>query len=99
MLRRGRLLGGHRHGAADGDGLMARAAYVYHDGYDLQFGDHVFPTMKYKLIYQRMIAEGLASEGDFHRPEEASDDDLELVHTSDWVRKLKTGTLTYAEIL
>lgn len=78
---------------------MPRAAYVYHEGYDLQFGDHVFPSMKYKLIRQRMIAEGLAAEDDFHRPEEASDDDLELVHTPDWVHKLNTGTLTYAEIL
>ena len=36
---------------------------------------------------------------DFLRPEPASDEDILRVHTADWVRKLKTGTLTAGEVM
>jgi len=72
---------------------------VYHDSYDLHFGDHVFPSVKFKMIRQKMLDEGFAVPEDFHSPEPASDEQLQLVHTEDWVRKLKTGTLSYSEIL
>ncbi len=78
---------------------MPQVALVYHEGYDLNFGDHVFPSVKYRLIRERLISEGLASEQSFHRPEPARDEDLQLVHTEEWIRKLKQGTLSYAEIL
>ena len=72
---------------------------IYHDGYDLHFGDHVFPSIKYKLIRQRMLNEGFATEADFLQPEPASDEDLQLVHDRGWVSRLKHGTLSYHEIL
>jgi acetoin utilization deacetylase AcuC-like enzyme len=78
---------------------MPRTAFVYHDNYDLQFGDHVFPSVKYKMLRDRLISEGFLAAADFHQPEPATDEDLELVHTPDWVRKLKTGTLSYGEIM
>jgi acetoin utilization deacetylase AcuC-like enzyme len=78
---------------------MPRTAFVYHDGYDLQFGDHVFPSVKYKMLRDRLVAEGFLDVADFYQPESATDEDLELVHTADWVRKLKTGTLSYGEIM
>jgi acetoin utilization deacetylase AcuC-like enzyme len=78
---------------------MPQPALVYHEGYDLNFGDHVFPSVKYRLIREQLITEGLATEESFHRPEPARHEDLCLVHTEEWIRKLKHGTLSYAEIL
>jgi len=72
---------------------------VYHEGYDLHLGDHVFPSQKFRLIRERLLAEKFAAPEDFIAPEPASDEDLLLVHESGWVQRLKTGTLTYEEIL
>jgi len=72
---------------------------IYHEGYDLHFGDHVFPSIKYKLIRERMLAEGFAAETDFIAPSPADDEDLLLVHDRSWVTRLKHGTLSYHEIL
>lgn len=72
---------------------------VYHDGYDLNLGAHVFPSQKFRLISEKLRADGIASPDDFLRPEAAADADILRVHTPDWVGKLKTGTLTYSEIM
>jgi acetoin utilization deacetylase AcuC-like enzyme len=70
---------------------------VYHDGYDLNLGSHVFPSKKYRLIKERLLAEEFAEESDFVAPEPASDADLTLVHDRGWVTRLKTGTLNPVE--
>lgn len=72
---------------------------VYHDRYDLNLGPHVFPSQKFRLIYEMLLREGLAGEEDFLRPDPASDEDILRVHTADWVRKLKIGTLTASEVM
>jgi acetoin utilization deacetylase AcuC-like enzyme len=70
---------------------------VYHHKYDLNLGEHVFPSQKYRLIYEKLLADGIASPEDFVRPNLASDDDILRVHTADWVAKLKTGKLSLSE--
>lgn len=70
---------------------------VYHEGYDLHLGAHVFPSQKYRLIAEKLLADRIASKEDLVRPERASDVDILRVHTPDWVEKLKTGTLTRSE--
>jgi acetoin utilization deacetylase AcuC-like enzyme len=72
---------------------------VYHERYFLHLGEHVFPAMKYRYLRDRMLRTKFAEETDFVEPEPASDDDVRLVHDADWVEKLRTGTLSYAEIL
>jgi len=72
---------------------------VYHERYDLNLGPHVFPSRKFRLIYEMLLREGIASEQDFVRPDQASDEDILRVHTPDWVHKLKTGTLTPSELM
>src|SRR5213082_3630110 len=72
---------------------------VYHDRYDLNLGPHVFPSQKFRLIYKALMHEGLARQEDFLRPNPASDEDVLRVHTPDWVRKLKTGTLTASDVM
>jgi acetoin utilization deacetylase AcuC-like enzyme len=72
---------------------------VYHERYDLNLGTHVFPSQKFRLIYEMLLREGLATEEDFLRPNLASDEDILRVHTHDWVQKLKTGTLTASDVM
>jgi acetoin utilization deacetylase AcuC-like enzyme len=72
---------------------------VYHERYDLNLGLHVFPSQKFRLIHEMLLREGIATPQDFLRPDPASDEDILRVHTSDWVHKLKTATLTASELM
>ena len=70
---------------------------VYHPGYNLDLGTHVFPARKYRLIRDGLVAKGIADPADILTPEPASDEDVLRVHTAEYVHKLKTGTLTASE--
>ncbi len=70
---------------------------VYSDDYFLPIGAHVFPAEKYKRIHDRLLASGTAEPSDFVVPHPATDQDVLLVHTPEYVHKLKTGTLTARE--
>ena len=70
---------------------------VYSDSYYLPIGGHVFPAQKYRLIRDRLVATGVADANDFLEPKPATDQDILLVHTPDYVHKLKTGTLSPQE--
>ena len=72
---------------------------VYHEGYDLNLGAHVFPSQKYRLVFEKLIADGIASKEDFLRPEPAGDANILRVHTAEWVKKLKTATLSLSDIM
>lgn len=72
---------------------------VYHDRYDLNLGAHVFPSQKFRLIADAVRHEGIATQEDFLQPSAATDEDILRVHTADWVRKLKTGTLTASDVM
>lgn len=72
---------------------------VYHPAYDLNLGEHVFPSQKYRLIHDRLLAELFAAPGDFAEPEPASDEDILRVHDPGWVERLKSGTLSTLEIM
>jgi acetoin utilization deacetylase AcuC-like enzyme len=72
---------------------------IYHEGYDLNLGSHVFPSQKYRLVRERLLAEGIATADDFLLPAPAADEDVLRVHTKEYVHKLQTGSLTHAEIL
>jgi len=79
--------------------VMLPFKLVYNERYDLNLGPHVFPSHKFRLIYEMLLREGIAAEQDFLRPDPASDEDILRVHTPDWVRKLKTGTLTASDVM
>ena len=72
---------------------------VYHPGYDLNLGDHVFPARKYRLIRERLLEERFAEPADFVEPEAVSDDAVLRVHEPGWVHRLRTGTLSEAEVI
>ncbi len=70
---------------------------IYSDDYFLPIGAHVFPAEKYRRVHDRLIATQLAETADFVTPQPASDQDVLLVHKPEYVRKLKTGTLSPSE--
>jgi acetoin utilization deacetylase AcuC-like enzyme len=72
---------------------------VYSDDYYLPIGSHVFPAEKYKCIRERLLSLGIAEPSDFVAPRLANDEDVLLVHTPQYVQKLKTGTLSAREEL
>jgi acetoin utilization deacetylase AcuC-like enzyme len=72
---------------------------IYSDAYYLPIGEHVFPAEKYRRIRERLLANGVAADDDFLEPQLASDEDILLVHTPEYVDKLQTGTLSSREEL
>jgi len=72
---------------------------VYSDDYFLPIGSHVFPGEKYKRIHDQLIESHVAEPADFFSPRPATDQDVLLVHTPQYVHKLKTGTLSAREEL
>ena len=53
---------------------------------------------KYRLLRERLLADGVLSAEDLEVPEPATDEDLERVHTRDYVRRVSTGQLTRQEV-
>jgi acetoin utilization deacetylase AcuC-like enzyme len=72
---------------------------IYSEGYYLPIGQHVFPAEKYRRVRDQLIEAGVADPEDFITPQPASDQDVLLVHTPQYVEKLKTGTLSEREEL
>ncbi|UCD25887.1 MAG: histone deacetylase [Gemmatimonadota bacterium] len=70
---------------------------VHHPAYEFDIGPHVFPTRKYRLIRTRLLQEDTIHESDIVMPESASDEQVALVHTADYVRKIKEGDLSVPE--
>lgn len=71
---------------------------IYHPAFVVDLGAHVFPAQKYRLVRERLLQTGLADEADFVEPKPATDADVLRVHTAEYVRKIKTGTLTVPEV-
>ena len=71
---------------------------VYSNEYWMvESGKHVFPLQKYRLVYENLLAMGAKKEN-FLRPRLAADDDVLLVHTARYLRHVKTGGLSAAEL-
>lgn len=72
---------------------------VWHRAYEVDIGPHVFPTRKYRLVRDRLLAEGTVSDADLVEPAPASNEQVALVHTVDYLQKIETGTLSSEEQL
>jgi acetoin utilization deacetylase AcuC-like enzyme len=64
---------------------------VYSPRYTIDIGLHVFPTAKYRLIQERL---GIPS----NQPEPASWEALALVHTREYLDKLRHGRMTAEDL-
>ena len=71
----------------------------YSDLFDFPLPEgHRFPKQKYSLLRRRVTEEGLISPQDLHIPNAATDDEILLVHTPEYLEKVNTGKLTDKEI-
>jgi acetoin utilization deacetylase AcuC-like enzyme len=72
--------------------------FVYSNEYWMvETGEHVFPLQKYRLVYENLLAMGAKKEN-FLRPRPSPEEDILLVHTGRYLRRVKTGTLSPAEL-
>jgi acetoin utilization deacetylase AcuC-like enzyme len=60
--------------------------------------EHRFPIAKYALLRDRLLERGIVSPERLHDPARATNEQLERVHTRDYVQALQTGTLDSAAI-
>lgn len=76
---------------------------IYHDRYDLHLGPHVFPSQKFRLVRDALLAipvnqtKSIADPSDFLAPEPATDEDVLRVHTAEYIDKLKSDRLSATE--
>jgi acetoin utilization deacetylase AcuC-like enzyme len=70
----------------------------YSDKYSLPLGEHVFPAAKYRLTKQRLLEQAICAEADFVEPDRALDEEIALVHTPEYIDKLKHGRFSDAEL-
>ena len=75
-----------------------RSAIVYSPRYEIDLGGHIWPTAKYRLIAERLAAERVVDPASFVTPAMCSWEDLALVHTGEYLGKVRTSTLTPDEI-
>lgn len=62
--------------------------------YEVDIGPHVFPTRKYRLVRELLLREGWVEASRFVQPEAASWDDVALIHTPEYVGKIREDTLS-----
>src|SRR5213083_1736291 len=67
---------------------------VYSSRYAIDLGLHIFPTEKYRLVCERLIDRGLVTRDEIIEPDPATWDELALVHTPEYLAKLRHGTMT-----
>lgn len=71
----------------------------YSDRYLIELSPtHVFPIRKYRLVRDRLLAEGTLTHWHLVEPPLATDEDILLVHTSDYWSRCVSGRLTAAEV-
>src|SRR5262249_18060664 len=61
--------------------------------YTVPLGHHSYPMDKYRLVPERLVAEGTLTPGELVEPEAAALDDVLRVHTPEYVHAFINGTL------
>ena len=59
---------------------------------------HIFPIRKFELVREKLLAEGTLHPEEIVEPDPAPLEDVLLVHTEDYVSRLRSGDLTTKEI-
>ena len=76
---------------------MSTPYLLWSPRYEVDIGAHVFPTAKYRLVRDALLARGSAGDGDFLEPTPATWEDLELAHDPDYLRRIREGALSPIE--
>jgi acetoin utilization deacetylase AcuC-like enzyme len=71
---------------------------VYSPRYHIDIGTHVFPTRKYQLVHAHLLERGTVHPSDVIEPQPASWDDLALVHTREYLGKMRDGAMAAEDI-
>lgn len=66
--------------------MSLRPALVYSEQYNATFGDHVFPTDKYRRLFAKIAGSELQNKFDLIEPRPATVAELQLVHLPDYIR-------------
>ena len=64
----------------------------------IDIGRHVFPAKKYRMVYEQLLRIGVRKD-QFIPPEIAPDEDILLVHSPKYLKKLISQRLSHSEIL
>jgi len=70
----------------------------YSPRYCIDIGLHVFPTLKYRLVRDRLVEAGTIEASDVIDPAPATWEELALVHTSGYLARMREGTLSADEL-
>jgi acetoin utilization deacetylase AcuC-like enzyme len=68
---------------------MGTVRVVWSPSYEVDIGRHVFPTAKYRLVRDRLLADGVIEPGDLVEAQPASDADLLRVHHARYLDKVR----------
>jgi acetoin utilization deacetylase AcuC-like enzyme len=71
---------------------------VYSNEYGIDLGLHVFPTEKYRLVYQQLERRGLVPRITWYDPQPLSWEDLARVHAREYLEQARTGAFSAAEL-
>jgi len=71
---------------------------VYSARYRIDIGLHVFPTDKYQRVHARLVETGVIQPADVIDPQPATWDELALVHTREYLGKMREGRLSPEDV-
>jgi acetoin utilization deacetylase AcuC-like enzyme len=71
---------------------------LYSPRYHIDIGLHVFPTVKYHKVMARLLEARIIDSQDAVEPAPAGWDELRLVHTTEYLEGLRTGSLAREEL-
>jgi acetoin utilization deacetylase AcuC-like enzyme len=71
---------------------------IYSPRYEVDLGPHVFPTRKYGLIHRQLLDLQLLDPSHFIEPAPATWEELALVHTAEYLAKVRDGSFTPQEL-
>ncbi len=78
---------------------MSNFHIFYSPYYYADIGEnHVFPIKKFELVRDKLLEEGTLQSSEIFEPEPAEVEDVLLVHTEDYISRLRGGTLTKKEV-
>ena len=75
--------------------MSAGTAVIHAAGYASDIGPHVFPVAKFRLLRERLLADGDLDRGAILEPAPATRDELLLVHTPEYLEDLEALRLTH----
>jgi acetoin utilization deacetylase AcuC-like enzyme len=72
---------------------------IWSPDYEVDIGIHVFPTAKYRLVLDALLEAGTIEKADLLSAHSAPWEWIEAVHSSDYVEKVRTGNLSFHDVL